>query len=365
MNCILDDSIIKTSVYGDGKCFDWILCQPKIPVDALSSEIFKMSERELYDEIINSQLSSWILSSEVFPNLFKAAKQKVIEANDAFIPSDIMYLQWKANAVDDAFTMKMLKLNGVKTSSINSPHNSLKCGNERKESDMDVLLGRKSLRNCLLESIKKFLETKDKSHSDFTCSLLVNEILNPVFISRLSEAELIVAISIFGNELKNRKLFPASSISDAYIYMLTSYIWKSDRFSVRIKKMLWKSLFNNDRTRNLDILFDQSVAASRLEKEWECINRKIPMSDIFGIVAKADGDYYSMEMDCTLRGLDADKLFWYPIHLQDWSVLDGLIDFADKERQIEIFKEMSDGIKYYDGSKMVNTLNKSLLFKDM
>lgn len=329
----------------------------------------------IHDELVRDAISlsdcaGWLLKMDVFEKFSPKLRKTLYWSLDAFSRMTRVYFilqlqQGGKNEIVDEFSN--WSVNNVLPDLNIQLFNPLSMlGNNVKEQDMEILQGKLTLRRFLLDRIGKFLKTGNKEDVDFSYSLFLPELLNPMFFKDLGEGEQIV---ILGNLDKyfqfmtkftrNTGLSSLRTISQRGELnppqALIKHILSGNfPYTKRVKLIAWKQLMKECESlyktfgKNPEWkILDDSVVGSSWHKvlDEKLAPNNYSAEDVSKWVEDSNGLFESFELDCTLRGLDAtDFLLVLFCHKDTFPLVGGLMDFQDDETKDRLFKIVSDAM---------------------
>ena len=319
----------------------------------------------LWDAIRLSTCSYWLLKLDVLKEFSPKFRKRIYKSLPAFSRMVRVYFYIQVMTSSEKELKSELldweNEHGLTDSNLNlyNPLNNL--GNDLKEWDLKVLHGEITLRQFLLERIKVFLETGNKSDVDFSNSLFLTELLSPKFFHGLSEAE---HISILGNidgyfkvveKFAKKGLTLRTTYSPHHEFNPPQHLLKhilSGEFPYtnRVKMIAWKQLYKEvdhlmaGSSTAIARVFDPDLLDRNFGPVIERLKKEgLGQSNVIEWLDNADGVFESFELDCTLHNLDAADFL--PVILTSrpyYRMAEGLVDFQDDETRNRLFKEVSE-----------------------
>lgn len=243
---------------------------------------------------------------------------------------------------------------------LNNPLTML--GNNIKEFDLQILNGKLTPRQMLLNRIQTFLQTKNKDAIDFSYSLFLPELLNPKFFQELSEAEHIVLVGnlskyfeflskfykmgfgLWGTWKPGRELNPPQ--------LLIKHILADEReiYTNRVKMMAWNQLCNEqDKLASSGGIY-KLFSAEKIEQDWNENFKKLDKMGLSTLCVEewakaAEGVFESFELDCTLHNVDAtDYLLQLMTDREFCKMARGLMEFQDSDTRNGLFKVVANAM---------------------
>ena len=343
---------------------DAIIMMQSTTPDVVELNCALVDDDILYDAIRLSTCAYWMFKLDVLEQFSKNFRQRLYNCLPALPRVFRLYFNYQ---MDSATTQlkdeydNFLTNHGMKVFDLlNNPFKML--GNNIKEQDLEVLQGKRTLREMIVGRIQKFIDTKNKDEIDFSYSLFLPEMLNPKFFQILSEAEQVVIVLnlskyfgfleqfvkkhvgvLRGTISKQQELFPPK--------FLLKHIFGSDTYSGRLKMLAWRQMYNE-----LDKIYSKSkisVAAKLIDdidavtSEIDSLMKKVKNAgytcdQVDKWLADAEGVFESFELDCTLHNLNSvDFLIPIVSHHLYYKMANGMMDFQDEDTRNTMFKTIA------------------------
>ena len=343
---------------------DAIIMMQSTTPDVVELNCALVDDDILYDSIRISTCAYWMFKLDVLEQFSKNFRQRLYNCLPALPRVFRLYFNYQMDSVTTQLKDEydnFLTNHGMKGLDIlNNPFKML--GNNIKEQDLEVLQGKRTLREMIVGRIQKFIDTKNKEEIDFSYSLFLPEMLNPKFFQILSEAEQVVIVLnlskyfgfleqfvkkhvgvLRGTISKRQELFPPK--------LLLKHIFGSDTYSGRLKMLAWRQMY-----KELDKIYSKSkisVAAKLIDdidavtSEIDSLMKKVKNAGYTGDqvdkwLSDADGVFESFELDCTLHNLNSvDFLIPIVSHHLYYKMANGMMDFQDEETRNMMFKTLA------------------------
>lgn len=343
---------------------DAIIMMQSTTPDVVELNCALVDDDILYDSIRISTCSYWMFKLDVLEQFSKNFRQRLYNCLPALPRVFRLYFNYQMDSVTTQLKDEydnFLTNHGMKVFDLlNNPFKML--GNNIKEQDLEVLQGKRTLREMIVGRIQKFIDTKNKDEIDFSYSLFLPEMLNPKFFQILSEAEQVVIVLnlskyfgfleqfvkkhvgvLRGTIAKRQELFPPK--------FLLKHIFGSDTYSGRLKMLAWRQMY-----KELDKIYSKSkisVAAKLIDdidavtSEIDSLMKKVKNAGYTGDqvdkwLSDADGVFESFELDCTLHNLNSvDFLIPIVSHHLYYKMANGMMDFQDEDTRNMMFKTLA------------------------
>ena len=242
---------------------------------------------------------------------------------------------------------------------LNNPLTML--GNDIKELDLQILNGKLTPRQMLLDRIQTFLQTKNKDAIDFSYSLFLPELLNPKFFQELSEAEHIVLVGNLSKYFEFLSKFfkmgfgfrgtikPRSELNPPQL--LIKHILADERgiYTNRVKMMAWNQLCQEQDKLSSRETYKLFVP-EELDRNWKELFDKLTKKGLDTLMTEewlkaAEGVFESFELDCTLHNVDAtDFLLIIMTDKRFSKMARGLMEFQDSDTRNRLFKAVANAM---------------------
>lgn len=329
---------------------------------AYVEENLNVSDEILFDAIRFSANQGWLLKLDVFDEFSEKFKNRLLDNFDAFTNLSMNYFVYQLEQTKRKSLMTLLMKHDFHQNSLHNPRN-LMSSSSNIEYDNEILNGKITLRESLVNRIRKFMTNQDKKTLDFKSSLFLPEMMSPKFFFGLSEVEQLV---ILKNLAEYHRFLDKFRIGFTHhwknefnpaIILIRHILSKENTMTTnRVKMGAWKQLHSigcgthlngNDKMFRSWIDVDKLFQCSMDIEKDKSVLKGYTSNDIGNLILDSDGVFDDFEIECTLRGLESSDFIYlvFSISPRYLDLIDNMIEFQDEEKRNELFDKISKIMK--------------------